>query len=196
VATKPDAEAVKQTNKRERLTDKRIEKLVAPEGGRIELSDTLVRELSMRVGKSGKKSWSVIYRVAGQGAGGIKGGQKRMTLGTYPLLSLSDARDRARTLLDEAERGIDPRAAKADEIDAQRTRTFEAVQSGTSSFTSSPTRRTVARRRSGPQPQRRRRSGRVSRLRRRHSPPPSASSASTSSRSGREDRWRRSPGPR
>ena len=57
-------EKVEEKRGRERLTDKRLEKLVAPPGGRLEIADALVRELRVRVGKTGKKSWSMLYRVA------------------------------------------------------------------------------------------------------------------------------------
>jgi integrase len=118
---------VQHKSGRERLTDKRVEKLTGEAGKRIEIFDAIVRELSIRIGKSGKKSWSVMYRIAGEGGFGRRGKQRRMSLGAYPLVPLSDARDRARDALDMADRGLDPSLARATEIDERHTRTFEAA---------------------------------------------------------------------
>lgn len=116
---------VEEERGRERLTDKRLEKLTAPPGGRLEIADALVRELRVRVGKTGKKSWSMLYRVAQ--ADGTRGKMKRMSLGVYPQVTLTDARDKAREALETADKGIDPAAVRSEEIDKQQTRTFEAV---------------------------------------------------------------------
>ncbi|TPE59466.1 site-specific integrase [Sandaracinobacter neustonicus] len=125
MATVMEEERVEEQRGRERLTDKRLEKLVAPRGGRLEIADALVRELRVRVGKTGKKSWSMLYRVAH--ADGSRGKMKRMNLGVYPTLSLSDARDKAREALEAADKGIDPAVVRAKEIDQRQTRTFEVV---------------------------------------------------------------------
>ncbi|MFU7528789.1 hypothetical protein [Qipengyuania sp. ASV99] len=45
MATVMEEEKVEEQRGRERLTDKRLEKLVAPRGGRLEIADALVREL-------------------------------------------------------------------------------------------------------------------------------------------------------
>lgn len=125
MATVMEEEKVEEQRGRERLTDKRLEKLVAPRGGRLEIADALVRELRVRVGKTGKKSWSMLYRVAH--ADGSRGKMKRMNLGVYPTVSLSDARDKAREALEAADKGIDPAVVRAKEIDQRQTRTFEVV---------------------------------------------------------------------
>lgn len=125
MATVMEEERVEEQRGRERLTDKRLEKLVAPRGGRLEIADALVRELRVRVGKTGKKSWSMLYRVAH--ADGSRGKMKRMNLGVYPTVSLSDARDKAREALEAADKGIDPAIVRAKEIDQRQTRTFEVV---------------------------------------------------------------------
>lgn len=125
MATVMEEDKVEEQRGRERLTDKRLEKLVAPRGGRLEIADALVRELRVRVGKTGKKSWSLLYRVAH--ADGSRGKMKRMNLGVYPTVSLSDARDRAREALEAADKGIDPAVVRAKEIDQRQTRTFEVV---------------------------------------------------------------------
>ncbi|MEA3004633.1 MAG: hypothetical protein QOH81_3421 [Sphingomonadales bacterium] len=112
---------------RERLTDKRIEKLAAPAGQRLEVADTIVRELRLRVSDRGAKSWSVVYRVAGAGELGRRGKMRRLTLGSYPLLTLEKARDRARAALGVAERGEDPATKRAAEVETRNLRTVEAV---------------------------------------------------------------------
>ena len=122
-----EGKSVQHKSGRERLTDKRVEKLTGEAGKRVEIFDAIVRELSVRVGKSGKKSWSVMYRIAGEGGFGKRGKQRRMSLGAYPLVLLSDARDRARDALDMADRGLDPASIRTTEIDQRHTRTFEAV---------------------------------------------------------------------
>lgn len=52
------------------------------------------------------KSWAFIYRIKGD-----KSYKKhRFTLGQYPAVSLADARDRAREVIQKASRGQDPQA--------------------------------------------------------------------------------------
>mgnify|MGYP001297443314 CR=1 FL=1 len=118
---------VEHVSGRERLTDKRLDRLSAPPGSRVEVADTIVRELRMRVSEKGAKSWSVLYRVAGAGEGGRRGKMSRMTLGGYPLLSLEKARDKAREALDAADRGLDPAAKRVEDVARQKTQSVEAV---------------------------------------------------------------------
>ena len=59
--------------------------------GVLEYHDELLPGLRFRVFSTGRKSWSVVGRV--------KGKQVRHTIGTYPTITLSDARDTARMLL-------------------------------------------------------------------------------------------------
>jgi integrase len=74
-----------------KLTNKHIEALTVPEDmKRIEIFDVLVPGLSIRVSKTGQKRWAHKYRHYGK--------QRRKTLGIYPALSLSDARQIARDL--------------------------------------------------------------------------------------------------
>src|SRR3546814_20746483 len=112
MATAPKTGTTQHQSGRERLTDKRIEKLAAPAGKRIEIADTIVRELRIRVSDKGAKSWSVLYRVAVAGGKNTRGVQKRMTLGPYPLVSLEHARAKPRAPLDTADRGMEPPAPR------------------------------------------------------------------------------------
>ncbi len=96
------------------LTDLAIERMRPPKDARVELGDAVVRGLSLRVTPSGVKSWSVIYKVPGEGGvsrrgGALKGTQHRITLGPWPALRVTDARQRASEIVLKALEGTDPR---------------------------------------------------------------------------------------
>lgn len=80
--------------------------------------------LYLEVAPSGGKWWRLKYRVAGK--------EKRISLGTYPDVSLKDARERRDVARKQLAEGQDPseakKAAKAAELEALRT-SFEAVAS-------------------------------------------------------------------
>ena len=54
----------------------------------------------VRVSKTGRKSFVVAYRIDGQ--------RRRLTLGTYPETSLTAARERARGIVAQVDKGVDP----------------------------------------------------------------------------------------
>lgn len=91
-----------------KLTAATVDKM-QPKDRRQEIPDSLCTGLYLVVQPSGKKGWQVRYRTGGT--------HRRMTLGGYPVLSLADARQRARDMLAAASEGRDPaeevRAAKA-----------------------------------------------------------------------------------
>ena len=91
-----------------KLTAATVDKM-QPTDKRQEIPDTLCTGLYFVVQPTGKKGWQVRYRHGGT--------HRRMTLGAYPVLSLADARQRARAALAAAHEGRDPaeevRAAKA-----------------------------------------------------------------------------------
>jgi len=60
-------------NKR-RFTEQMLERLRPPTSGRIELGDEIVPGLVLRVTPSGVKSFSVIYKVPGEGGVSATGG--------------------------------------------------------------------------------------------------------------------------
>src|SRR5437867_10380488 len=64
--------------------------------------------LFLRV-QSRKKTWGIRYLFEGKGESGSSA-KRRDHLGVYPGLGLYDARDKARNVLRELERGRDPRA--------------------------------------------------------------------------------------
>ncbi len=90
---------------RMRLTQAAVEKVRPPAVGRIELFDSHLPGFGLRVSEGGHKSWVLFYRVGGR--------QRRFTLGTLAQMpEVAAARARARELLAEVGRGIDPADAK------------------------------------------------------------------------------------
>jgi len=91
-----------------KLTAATVDKM-QPTDRRQEIPDSLCTGLYLTVQPTGKKGWQVRYR-----HGGV---HRRMTLGGYPVLSLADARQRARDTMAAATEGRDPagevKAAKA-----------------------------------------------------------------------------------
>ncbi|WBU53514.1 site-specific integrase [Paracoccus sp. SCSIO 75233] len=87
-----------------------------PGDRRQEVPDSLCTGLYLVVQPTGKKGWQVRYRHGGT--------HRRMTLGAYPVISLADARQRARNALAAASEGRDPaeevRAAKAPKPEVDR----------------------------------------------------------------------------
>ncbi|KEP68009.1 integrase [Thioclava dalianensis] len=91
-----------------KLTAQNVDRM-KPTGSRQQIADDNCPGLNLIVQPTGKKGWAVRYRVNGT--------HRRMTLGAYPVLSLADARQRAREVFAAAAEGRDPaeevRAAKA-----------------------------------------------------------------------------------
>lgn len=81
------------------LTDKTIEAL-KPQDKRYEVHDLRCPGMSVRVERSGRRTFNIKFRF------GLK--QKRMKLGTYPRISLATAREKAIELLRQVDEGIDP----------------------------------------------------------------------------------------
>ena len=98
-----------------KLTAATVEKM-QPGDRRQEIPDSLCTGLYLTVQPSGKKGWQVRYR-----HGGV---HRRMSLGAYPVLTLADARQRARDALAAASEGRDPagevKAAKAPKVEDDR----------------------------------------------------------------------------
>ena len=87
------------------LTDLHIRKLQAASGKRVEIWDDRVPGLGVRA-SSETKAFVLLYRLNGK--------SKRMTLGRYPVLSLSEARELATTTLNKLAHGEDPQSDKDD----------------------------------------------------------------------------------
>jgi len=86
------------------LTVKSLEKLKPDPERRREVPDGLLQGLYHIIQPSGARSWAVRYRAAGR--------PRKLTLGAYPALELSDAREAAGEALRAAARGEDPATAK------------------------------------------------------------------------------------
>jgi integrase len=83
---------------RKKLSPKLIEHLNAPGPKRLDVWDTVLQCFGVRVSPSGRKSWFVVARVDGR--------QKRITIGTYPAVSLAEARTEARRVIRDAQLGV------------------------------------------------------------------------------------------
>ena len=97
------------------LTDTKL-RAVRPTGVRVDLPDR--GGLSMRVGTAGSMTWCLTYTVRGSSeAVGVRvarrtSNRRRAILGSYPAVSLSEAREAAQAMLRLAHAGMDPRPAQ------------------------------------------------------------------------------------
>ena len=89
------------------FTDPFIRSLRPLSDGQKDYWDERVTGLVLRVSPAGKKTWSVLYRFNGR--------QRRLTLGSYDILGLADARTRAKAVLLSASGGVDPAAVKQED---------------------------------------------------------------------------------
>ena len=122
---------------RKRFTQQGIERLrydenVAPPSGRMEIEDEACPGLLLRVTPRNVKSFSVIYRVLGEGGTSPKGRllagkQHRITLGGTPPLELTSARRQAREIITAATEGRDLRIERRENNLIRSVNTFEAV---------------------------------------------------------------------
>lgn len=83
---------------RRKLSPKIVEHLKATGPKRMDVWDTVLQCFGVRVSPNGRKSWFVIVRVDGR--------QKRVTIGTYPAISLAEARAEARKIIRDAQLGV------------------------------------------------------------------------------------------
>jgi integrase len=99
------------------LTDRLLRALKAS-GGRTEVGDAGCRGLSIRCTPAGVKTWTFAYKLNGR--------MRRVTLGEYPALGLSEARTQADQRRAQRQAGKDPRAVQDAEraAQAQTTLTF------------------------------------------------------------------------
>ena len=89
---------------RRNLTDRVVAAVRPPQTGRIEVGDEQVRGLILRVAATGKRSWALRYRDQ-------RKRQHRLTLGNYPDVTLSKARQKALEALAANADGVDLRAS-------------------------------------------------------------------------------------
>jgi integrase len=86
------------------LTDAAVKRLKPPATGQAEVFDAGYPGLALRISYGGRKSWAFFYRIGGR--------LRRMSLGTYPALTLADAREAWREARQEAQAGRDPATAR------------------------------------------------------------------------------------
>jgi integrase len=105
-----------------KLTDRVVRGKKPPATGYLELWDSNLPGFGLRIGFGGKRSWQVMTRIHGEPV--------RHKLGTYPVMSLAEAHEEARRVFRDAQKGINPKAAKkAAALAAARARrhTFASV---------------------------------------------------------------------
>jgi integrase len=84
------------------LTDAAVRRLKPPATGQIDVFDEGFPGLALRISYGGRKAWVYFYRI------GSSRQLRRFTLGTYPALSLAQARDAWREARTAAQGGRDP----------------------------------------------------------------------------------------
>lgn len=94
-------------------TVRSLEAIKPPTAGRDDHWDKDVSGLGLRVSSSGRKTWVLMYRVRGDKR------LRRATLGTYPTVSLADARELAMGDLRAASKGNDPASVRKAERQAE-----------------------------------------------------------------------------
>jgi len=94
-----------------KFTARGIEAIKPPKAGQADYWDTSISGFILRVSYAGRKTWGIVYRHEGR--------KRRLTLGTYPSLSLADAREWAKDALREVAHGNDPAADKQAERKAE-----------------------------------------------------------------------------
>ena len=98
-----------------RLTDQAVRSL-RPDTRQVDYWDVSPKNFGVRVSQAGRKTFIVRYRTAGR--------YRRMSLGVYPIVSLSDARGHAKQVLGEVASNDDPAQVRQD---ARRAPSFEAL---------------------------------------------------------------------
>src|SRR4051794_37888076 len=96
----------------EHFTARFVESLKPTASAQVDYWDQVFKGLGLRLSSAGRKTWVVMYRHNGR--------QRRLTLGTFPVLSLADARDRAREALSAVAAGSDPASEKLSARHAQK----------------------------------------------------------------------------
>jgi integrase len=104
---------------RMKLTEIGVKRLQAPEKGRLEVWDTLLPGFGVRVTTSGQKTFMAMYRAHGV--------QRRQTFGTYPAVTLADARKLARKAFAQVAEGLDPSVLKRERREGGKADSFRAV---------------------------------------------------------------------
>jgi integrase len=95
-----------------KMTVRSVEAIRPPASGQVDYWDADQSGFGLRVSAGGRKAWVAMYR-----HGNVK---RRLTLGTYPTLSLAEAREKAGAAHHTVQyEGADPAAAKKSERSAE-----------------------------------------------------------------------------
>src|SRR5262245_39513745 len=86
------------------LTDVAVRNLKPSTGRQIDVYDSKIRGLAVRVSPMGTKAFVVWYRIGSKA--------RRLTLGRFPTMTLAEARKRAQEALIQVADGKDPAAEK------------------------------------------------------------------------------------
>ena len=103
-----------ETSKRGPLTELELQAYIkSPPDRQTDIKDPSVPGLSARITPKGRVTWSMRIRVVGEGGQSArgrkaKGQQYRLTLGSYPTVTIKDARAKASVYLQQAEHGSHP----------------------------------------------------------------------------------------
>lgn len=93
-----------------KLTTRFVDSIKPPKSGRVEHWDAGTPGFGLRVSGSGRKTWVLMFRHRRR--------LRRLTVGTYPALSLAGARDKAKAALRQVADGHDPAEQKMMECHA------------------------------------------------------------------------------
>src|SRR5687767_13308478 len=101
------------------LTDVLLRKLKPNSDRQIDVFDSKVSGFAVRISPHGTKTFNLLYRIGGRA--------RRLTIGRYPLLSLSEARAKAEEALKAIGEGLDPAAIRIVARETYTERLFPAV---------------------------------------------------------------------
>src|SRR5215469_6968646 len=95
-----------------KMTARSVEAIRAPTSGQVDYWDADNPGFGLRVSAGGRKAWVVMYRHSNV--------KRRLTLGTYPALSLAEARQKASSIQHTVQfNGADPASQKKTERAAE-----------------------------------------------------------------------------
>ena len=102
------------------FTVRKIDSLRPPDKGQVDYWDTGLSGFGIRMSQGGRRSWIVMYRVGRR--------KRRLTLGSYPPMTLAEARKDAKAALVVAQKGGDPahekKVARMAETFSQLTKSY------------------------------------------------------------------------
>ena len=99
---------------RTKLTDRNVNRK-PPAKGQLEMWDTVLPGFGLRISYGGKRAYFIMARINGK--------QRRLSVGNAALIGLAEAREKARDMMRDAARGVDPsERERMERREAQRAR--------------------------------------------------------------------------